>query len=299
MAGIITTGSFQLPDQLYGKVWDKIEDGSVLAKLAPQEGFTYGSTDIITFTGKPKAEFVAEAGNKSSALPEFGKKTVATHKAQVTVRMTDEVLFMSEDQQVQLMDPLTTEIAVALARALDLGAIHAINPLDGEKAASITDYIAATPKSVTVKDPLSDLDAAIDALLVDDYTPDGIALSATYANKYRSARNSSGEVRLFPEVPLNVKMTGNIQGINAAVSSTVNAKEAKTATNVEGIIGDFADGFKWGIVRNIPLQTIQFGDPDGQGDLQRTNQIAIRAEVYYAWAVMDPNAFVKVVKASS
>ena len=293
----ITTGSFQLPNSLYPKVWQKIEDGSVLARLCPQEGFTYGNTDVITFTQAPKAEWVAEAGNKSSMDTTWGKKTVQTHKAQVTVRMTDEVLIMDEEKQIALLDPLTTSIGNALARALDLGAFHGINPKDGAAAASITDHITLTTNSVTSSTPQADLDAAIAMLLTDDYTPDGFALAPLYANSFRQARSSNTGERLFPEIPLNVRATGNVQGLPAAVSSTVNGKEAATDTGVLGIIGDFEQGFKWGVVRNIPLTTIQYGDPDGLGDLQRANQIAIRAEVYYAWATMDADAFCKIVSA--
>ena len=36
------------------------------------------------------------------------------------------------------------------------------------------------------------------------------------------------------------------------------------------------------------------GDPDGVGDLKSLNQIALRAEVVYGWAVMDLNAFATV-----
>ena len=38
-------------------------------------------------------------------------------------------------------------------------------------------------------------------------------------------------------------------------------------------------------------------DPDGLGDLQRTNQVAIRAEVVYGIGIMDKAAFAKVLKA--
>lgn len=295
-SNIISTGSFQMPDQLYPKIWQKIQDGSVLAHLAPQEGFLYGNTDVITFNSVPKAEFLTESAQKSPAETEFGVKTVATHKAQVTVRMTEEVRMWEPVRQVGALEAVGDALGIACARALDLGGIHALNPLSGTKAASITDYIAATTQSVTSSDALADLDAAIALLLTKDYTPDGFALAPTYANTFRTKRNSL-EQPLFPEVPLNVKETGHIMGVPVSVSSTVSAPEASTATNMLGLLGNFEMGFKWGVVRNIPLHLIEYGDPDGLGDLKRQNQIAIRAEIFYAWGVMDPNAFVKIVSA--
>lgn len=39
------------------------------------------------------------------------------------------------------------------------------------------------------------------------------------------------------------------------------------------------------------MKIIEYGDPDGQGDLQRTNQIVLRAETYVGFCVLDPKAF--------
>ena len=43
------------------------------------------------------------------------------------------------------------------------------------------------------------------------------------------------------------------------------------------------------------MEVIQYGDPDGQGDLKRTNEVVIRAEAYIGWAILDPKAFARVV----
>lgn len=297
---LITTGSFQLPDMLYKGIWEKVQDGSVVAKLAPSEGFKYGNTDVMTFSNPPKAEWVAEGGNKSSVVPTFGKKTVATHKAQVTVRMTDEVLIMDEDRQIEALKTVTNSLAIALARALDLGSIHGMNPLTGTSAASITDYVRAQAATITqtAGKPRKDLDDAAAALLANDWVPNGFALAPVYAYSFKTAEYPDGR-RMFPELPLDVRKIGSVDGVRAAISDTVNAsKEAAAATNVLGILGNW-DALKWGIVRNIPLETILYGDPDGQGDLKRTNEIAIRAEAYFAWGVMDPTAFEVITAASN
>ena len=54
------------------------------------------------------------------------------------------------------------------------------------------------------------------------------------------------------------------------------------------------NGIRWGIQRQLPVELIQFGDPDGQGDLKRKNQVALRLETVYAWYVFtDRFALVK------
>ena len=73
------------------------------------------------------------------------------------------------------------------------------------------------------------------------------------------------------------------------------ADDRKKATNVLGIVGQF-DAFRWGVQRSVSAHMIEYGDPDGLGDLQRNNQIALRAEVVYGVGIMDLNAFAKIVK---
>ena len=40
---------------------------------------------------------------------------------------------------------------------------------------------------------------------------------------------------------------------------------------------------------------IEYGDPDGGGDLKRNNQVAFRAEVVYGWGIADLAAFALIV----
>ena len=48
--------------------------------------------------------------------------------------------------------------------------------------------------------------------------------------------------------------------------------------------------------RSIGAHLIEFGDPDGLGDLQRANQIALRAEIVYGIGIMDMKAFALIKK---
>ncbi|MDY5137592.1 phage major capsid protein, partial [Actinotignum sanguinis] len=57
-------------------------------------------------------------------------------------------------------------------------------------------------------------------------------------------------------------------------------------TNVRAIVGDFNNGIRWGIQKELPLEVIPYGDPDGAGDLKRKNEVALRLEIVYAWYVL-------------
>lgn len=55
-------------------------------------------------------------------------------------------------------------------------------------------------------------------------------------------------------------------------------------------MGDF-NAFKWGIARDLPLELIEYGDPDDNGDLKGHNEVAIRAESVIGFGIMDDTAF--------
>lgn len=298
MATLAST-SLALPKHLADGVWSKVQGGSTVAALSAQTPMLFGESQLMTFTTKPKAQYVAEGGTKASSDPVFQSKTVTPHKVQVTSRFNQEVQWADEDYQLGVLAALAESIGEALARALDLGVYHGINPLDGTPVASITDEIVAgTSNSVEVtgtSTPSADLEAAAGLVIADGFNPTGIALDRGYAWQIATERYADGR-KVYPELGLGVDVS-TFEGIRASVSDTVSAPEAATATNVKAIVGDF-NQLRWGVQRRIGIERIEFGDPDNTGvDLKAANQIALRAEVVYGWAVMDHSAFAKVIDA--
>ena len=294
----LATSAFTLPKHLASGLWSKAQTGSTVAALSGSEPMLFGEHQLMTFTGRPKAQYVSEGAQKSPTDPTFGTKTVTPHKVQVTMRFNEEVQWADEDYQLGVLSALSDASGDALARALDLGVYHGINPLTGAAVAQIVagDRIATTTNSVeittaTLTTPDTVLEAAAGLVIADGYTPNGIALDSSYAWTIATARYSDGRKK-YPELGLGVNVTG-FEGIRASVSDTVSAPEASAATNVKAIVGDFT-ALRWGVQRNIGVEVIRFGDPDGVGDLKRSNQIALRAEVVYGWAVMDLDAFATV-----
>ena len=90
--------------------------------------------------------------------------------------------------------------------------------------------------------------------------------------------------------------TGRRKFLTATTAVVGAVGVASAATNVKAIVGDF-DAIQWGIQRQIGLEMIEYGDPDGGGDLKRNNQVAFRAEVIYGWGIADLAAFAKIIDA--
>lgn len=281
-----------------GATWKKNIRGGVLSRLAPQDPqIKVGSTDHFVFTGTPKAELVGESAPKSSQDGTPGKVVASTYKVQVTYRFSNEVQWEDEDYQTGLVDGLVGNIAVALSRALDLMAIHGINPATGVVSTQIAEYFNRAGNDVPRVEATDDADANIEAAAASlqgaGYTATGIAFDPGYAGVLARSRDADGR-KLYPELGLGFGFE-NFQGLTAAASDTVSGRQELGADDatVRAIMGDF-NAFQWGVAREVPLEKIEFGDPDGNGDLKRTNEIAIRAEAVLGFAIFDPTAFVVI-----
>lgn len=283
-----------------GETWSKNITTGVLAKLAPEApDIKVGKTDHFVFTGTPKAELVGESANKSLADDKPAKATVNTYKVQVTYRFSDEVRYEDEDYQTQLVDGLVKNISIALSRALDLVAIHGINPKTGTVSAAVASYFAKAgnkvARVVATADASKDIEAAAAKLQEAGYTATGVGFDPAYAGELARATNANG-VKLYPELGLGFNVD-NFQGLMAASSDTVSGRQEITKPRVKAIMGDFR-AFKWGVARYVGLKLIEAGDPDGSGDLARMNEVAIRAESIFGYAIFDENAFSLVEKAA-
>ena len=214
------------------------------------------------------------------------------------MRASQEVMWADEDVQIGVIQDLAANAGIALGRALDLVGIHKINPLTGEVSELVKEGLTDTTQSVTLTDEKYDqaIEAAAGIIISSGYAPTGIAMDTSLSFGLSTMRDNQGK-KLYPDIGFGQNLA-NFEGMNAAVSDTISAKnEMSVASNILGITGQF-NAFRWGVQRNIGAHVIEYGDPDGLGDLQRQNQIAIRAEIVYGIGIMDMNAFVKIVKAA-
>lgn len=300
MANPLLTTALDLANHTGGS-WAKNIRGGVLSKLAPQDPeIKVGSTDHFTFTATPKAELVGEGANKASADGTPSKVTVKTYKVQITYRYSDELMYADEDYQAGVVEGLVGNIATALSRALDLLAIHGINPATGVVSASVANYFTKAGNGVSIvtatADASADIESAAEDLQTAGYVATGIAFDPAFAGSL--ARTKDENLRpLYPELGLGFNFDV-FQGLAAASSDTVSGRRELAAEDVtvKAIMGDF-NAFKWGVAREVPLEMIEYGDPDGAGDLKRTNEIAIRAESVLGFAIFDGPAF-SVIKSA-
>lgn len=282
------TTKIKLPTSVVPTIFKQVGNNSTIAALSPSVPQTFTNTDYLVFNQSAEAEVVEEGAKKSAYEQKFTPVTGKRFKVVTTTRVTDELRWADEDNRLEIVSNIIADQSAAMGRALDYVVYHAINPKTGGALAGYTALTAGAQAVTATSDSVADIDSMSDQLM--DYDITGFALSKSFASSLRKLRVPSTGTRLYPEIPLNLQV-GNLDGIPAATSNTVNGKLATTATKVLAIMGDFSL-IKWGMVRDVYSELIEYGDPDNTGvDLKGSNQVAYRTEAVYAYAVLDAKGF--------
>lgn len=283
------TGQIKLPLSVATEIVSKARDTSTIAALSPSTPQIFTDADYLVFNGRSEAEVIGEGEVKSSYEQTVDTVVAKRFKVQTTTRVTCELQWADEDNQLQIIRSIQADQAAALGRALDYVIYHAVSPKTGGALSGFDPLSASAVQVEAGDDEIGNVDALADALN-DSYDINGVALSKTWAARLRKLRVPSTGMRFYPEIPLNLQ-AGSLDGITAATSGTVNGRLATTPTKVLAFMGDFSL-IKWGMVRDLTSEVIAYGDPDQTGvDLKAHNQIAYRTEAMYAFAVIDPKAF--------
>ncbi|OQO76221.1 phage capsid protein, partial [Enterococcus villorum] len=180
-----------------------------------------------------------------------------------------------------------------LARGLDLMAFHGINPRSGTASAIIGDNHFDSKVTQTVDfnaaDPDANIEAAASLIQGAEGVVSGMAMDPQFSSALAAYKVNG--VKQFPELAWGAN-PGTVRGIPTDINRTVsNGKDDLV------VIGDFASMFQWGYAKEIPLEVIKYGDPDGSGkDLKNYNQVYLRSETYLGWGIMDGNSFARVIK---
>lgn len=270
--------------------------GGVISKLTnrlPQ--VMIGDTEYFDLSGRTKGEVVGEAAAKSLTPTAHPLRHIKTVKLQYTERFSDEFLVFNDQKKLNIINELAAKwMGSDFQRDLDTIVIHGINPLSGQLSTVVSDYITKTGSSIlvpstgTTADNINtDLKTAI-ADIADEFGANGIAFSNTAAAKLAGLKTAAG-APVYPSLGsfgLNVE---SFEGLKAAAS-----KEVGEYNGVQAIVGDW-DALRWGIAAEFPVDLIQYGDPDGQGDLRRYNQVALRYEVIFGFGIANPDALAVIM----
>ena len=283
--------SANFPSNLVKEVFVAAKGHSSLAKLAKQEPLSFSGTDIMVFSFDGEVNLVAEGAAKGSHTNGKDIVKMVPLKVEYGARVTNEFLKASEEKQLEIMRGFTDGFGKKIARGLDIMAMHGTNPATGSASALIGTNSLDTNASVTsvtyvpaTPDPEGNIATGLAAL--GDYDFNGLVIDKTFAGEL--AKLKVNGVPQYPELEWGANPE-RIKGVASDINSTVSA----VATQ-HGYMGDFENAFRWGYADIINFEVIEYGDPDGNGDLKRYNQVYLRAEAWYGWAILDGTAFARI-----
>lgn len=294
---ISTAAQAAFPPILVQEMFNAVGGHSSLARLSAARPMPFAGVKEFVFTMDGEAEILGESGQKSPNDALITPVTITPVKFIYQHRVTDEFLKMSDEARLPHLRAFADGFARKIARGLDIAAFHGINPKAGtastvvgtnhfdSKVSQTVSYVSGT---TAADDALS---AAIQAVNGSDRVVTGLAFSPLFSG-YMADIKANG-VALYPEFRFG-GFPERFAGYGVDVNGTVNKKLSAATTRDLAIVGDFANAFRWGYAKDVTLEIIEFGDPDGQGDLKRQNQVELRSEAYIGWGILDAASFARI-----
>lgn len=297
MADILTRGEL-LPPQIVEEMFNLVKGKSTLAKLSNEKPMPFNGSEIFIFTLDKEADLVAENGPKSNGGATITNVKMVPLKFEYGTRVSDEFMYGSEEYRLNVLQNFAEGAAKKFARGLDIAAFHRVNPRTGQIANIIEetnafDTAVETTTTFDSSSPDISLETATAAILAAERDVTGMAFAPAMASALGAMRVNG--VPQYPEFRFGGSPS-SFYGNTVDVNNTVSFGESEDVA----IVGNFADAFRWGYAKNIPLEVIEFGDPDNSGqDLRGYNQVYLRAEAYIGWGILDAASFARVTSSES
>lgn len=291
-----TATAANFPPALVAEMFNTVVGHSTIAKLSGAKPIPFAGETVFTFAMNGEVSIVGEGDNKPAGDASFTPKTIRPIKMVYQHRLTNEFVNLSEEGRIPYLQAFADGFAKKMARGLDIAAMHGLNPADlsdaSFKATNSFDGLITNVVTYAAANVDANIDAAIQMVTGGERVVNGLGISPA-AGAALAAIKVNG-VPQYPEFRFGQNPDA-FYGMKSDVNNTVN-KTGTAAGSVtdQVIVGDFENAFRWGYAKDIPLEVIEYGDPDGQGDLKRTNEVVLRAEAFIGWGILDAASFAAV-----
>lgn len=282
--------------ELVKELISKVQGRSVLAKLSSQSPIPFNGVEQFIFNLEGNAQIVGEGQQKGAGKAVVDTKVIKPLKFVYQARITDEFKYASEEKQLEYLSQFADGFAKKIADAFDIAAIHGLEPkgltdatfrdtnsFDGLITSNIVNF---------AEDKFDDnIDAAVQQIVAKGGEVTGLALSPIGGQAL--AKLKVNGIVQYPEFRFG-QNPDSFYGMKSDVNKNLTVTGGNAQTN-HAIVGDFENRFKWGYAENIPMEIIEYGDPDGAGrDLKAYNEILLRAEAFIGWGILDADSFARV-----
>lgn len=294
MGNTLQRGVLFTPEQT-NKLFSLVRGKSSLAKMAASEPMPFNGETVFTFNMDSEANLVGESGAKANGGATVASVSMQPVKIEYGVRVSDEFKYGSEEIKLQYLTAFSDGFAKKVARALDIMALHGVNPRTGSTASALNDKnfddVVTNKVEFDEANINSNIETAIGMVEAAEHEVTGLIMAPACKSALAALKKGSSSYEpMYPELGWGAA-PGTLNGLpidsNSTVSFSSNADRA--------IVGNFRDYFKWGFGKNIVIEVIEYGDPDNTGrDLKGYNEVYLRGEAYIGWGILVPSAFAKI-----
>lgn len=269
-----------------------VKGKSSLAALSGQTPVAFCGNKEFTFTMDSEIDIVAENGAKSHGGVTVQPVTIVPIKFEYGARVSDEFMYAAEEDRIAILQSFADGFARKVAYGLDLAAIHGVNPRTRAHSVVVgNNHFGYAAEEITYETAAPDASIEEAVAYVEGTGNDvtGVIIGTDVRAALAAMKSTDGN-RLYPEFAFGGK-PATLGASALEVNKSVNA-----FNDGKALVGDFANGFKWGYAKEIPLEVIEYGNPDNSdlGDLKGHNQVYLRSEIYLGWAIVNPDAFALV-----
>lgn len=293
-----------LPEELVTDMFDTVNGKSSVAVLAQSKPIPFAGTKEFVFSLDDDVSIVGEGEGKPANAGHFTPVVITPFKMVYQLRVSSEFVHSSDEARIGYMQRFAAGFAKKMARGLDIAAFHGLNPKTKTPATLLAgkSFDARITNVVTydATQPDDNLDAAIQMITTGQREFNGIAMSDAFGAAM--ARVKVNGVVQYPEFRFG-GAPGAFAGIPLSKNNTLPITDTTSGASVRAdhaIVGDFQNAFKWGYAKNIPLEVIEYGDPDGTGrDLKYYNEVCLRAEAFLGFGILDIASFAMIKAAAT
>ena len=292
---ISTAAELSLPPKIVNRIFTKVAGHSAIVKLSANTPIPFTGSKQFVFTMDDEVAIVGEGGAKPAGDAKFTGKTIVPIKVVYQHRVTDEFVFASEEDKINYLEAFADGFAKKIARGIDIMVFHGVNPATGSDASfkstnSFDGIYASDLIEIDPDDFAATLDSTIGTLVDNDKNVTGLAFSAS-AGAAMAAVKENG-VTQYPEFRFGGRPE-SFAGYDLDINNTVTFGGSKDMA----IVGDFKNAFKWGYAKDMTLEVIEYGNPDGGTyDLKQSNEVCLRSEAYIGWGILDEDAFAVIAE---
>ena len=138
MAGVLSKGEL-FPQKLVKELMKNVKGKSSLAVLSNQQPIPFNGTEAFIFSMDNEIDIVAENGKKSHGGISLEPVKMVPMKVEYGARVSDEFLYASEEEQLEILTAFNEGFAKKLASGIDIAAFHGVNPRTGQESSVVGD----------------------------------------------------------------------------------------------------------------------------------------------------------------